>query len=189
MDELIALDQSLFLELNSHRSPFWDAVMVFISNKYVWFPFYAILAGLFLYFYKRRGLLMVLCLGASVGLADFISSGIFKPFFARLRPCHDLALGAVNAVDGCGGRYGFVSSHAANAFAVAIFVILLLPKNQRVFKFLLLVWATAISYSRIYLGVHYPADITFGALVGTGAAWLGMYFYQKVSERYPYWQQ
>ncbi|WP_207430317.1 phosphatase PAP2 family protein [Sabulibacter ruber] len=189
MDELIALDQSLFLELNSHHSPFWDGVMVFISNKYVWFPFYAILAGLFFYFYKRRGVLMVLCLGASVGIADFVSSGIFKPFFARLRPCHDPVLGAVNAIDGCGGKYGFVSSHAANAFAVAIFVILLLPKNQWAFKVLLLIWAAAISYSRVYLGVHYPGDITGGALIGIAAAWLGMYFFRKASQKFPYWQQ
>jgi undecaprenyl-diphosphatase len=189
MDELIALDQSLFLELNSRHSPFWDAVMVLISNKFVWFPFYGILVGLFVYFYKRKGWLMVLSLGASVGLADFISSGILKPTVARLRPCHDTLINAsVNAIDGCGGQYGFVSSHAANAFAVAIFVIMLLPKNQWLFKFLLLVWALAISYSRVYLGVHYPGDITAGALIGTGAAWLGMYFYRKASERYTFWQ-
>ncbi|WP_210464892.1 phosphatase PAP2 family protein [Rufibacter roseolus] len=189
MDELIALDHALFLELNRHHSPFWDAVMILISNKYVWFPFYGVLVGLFIYFYKRKGWLMVLSLGASVGLADFISSGILKPNVARLRPCHDLTLGeVVNAVDGCGGQYGFVSSHAANAFAVAIFVIMLLPKKQWGFKLLLLVWAMAISYSRVYLGVHYPGDITGGALIGIATAWLSMYFYKKASERYAFWQ-
>ncbi|MFB9862040.1 phosphatase PAP2 family protein [Rufibacter immobilis] len=190
MDELISLDQSLFLELNSHHSPFWDTVMTLISNKYVWFPFYALLIGLFIYFYKRKGYLMVLSLAASVGLADFVSSGILKPFFARLRPCHDQLINAsVNAVDGCGGLYGFVSSHAANAFAVAVFVLLLLPRNQWIFKVLLLIWAMAISYSRIYLGVHYPGDITFGAAIGVGAAYLGMYFYQKISQKYTFWQR
>ncbi|GGK68246.1 phosphatase PAP2 family protein [Rufibacter glacialis] len=190
MDELKAIDQALFLELNGYHNPFWDAVMVLISNKYVWFPFYGVLAGLLIYFNKRRGLLMVLCLGASVGLADFISSGILKPYFARLRPCHDQLINAnVNFVDGCGGLYGFVSSHAANAFAVAIFVIFLLPKKQWVFKGLLLVWAMAISYSRVYLGVHYPGDITAGALIGVGTAWLSIYIYRLLSKKYVYWQQ
>ncbi|RNI30634.1 phosphatase PAP2 family protein [Rufibacter latericius] len=188
MDELIALDQALFLELNSHHSPFWDVVMVLISNKYVWFPFYGVLVGLFIYFYKRKGWLMVLSLGASVGLADFVSSGILKPAVGRLRPCHDQLGAIVNAIDGCGGKFGFVSSHAANAFAVAIFVILLLPKKQWLLKGLLLIWAIAISYSRVYLGVHYPGDITCGALIGIATAWLSMYFYRKVSEGYPFWQ-
>ncbi|WP_181306302.1 phosphatase PAP2 family protein [Rufibacter sp. XAAS-G3-1] len=189
MDEIIALDQALFLELHRHRSPFWDVVMVLISNKYVWFPFYGVLVGLFIYFYQRKGWLMVLSLGASVGLADFISSGILKPTVARLRPCHDQLINAsVNAIDGCGGQYGFVSSHAANAFAVAIFVILLLPRKQWLFKILLLVWAIAISYSRVYLGVHYPGDITGGALIGVGAALLSMYFYRKASERFVFWR-
>jgi undecaprenyl-diphosphatase len=188
MDELIALDQALFLELNQYRSPFWDVVMVLISNKYVWFPFYGILIGLWVYFYRRRGMLMVLTLAASVGIADFVASGIFKPYFARLRPCHDTLLGdAVNFIDGCGGQYGFVSSHAANAFAVAIFVIMLLPRHQWGFKLLLFIWALAISYSRVYLGVHYPGDITAGAFIGIGAAWLGVYAFKKIAQRYPYW--
>ncbi|ALJ00564.1 phosphatase PAP2 family protein [Rufibacter tibetensis] len=188
MDELKALDQALFLELHGYRSPFWDDVMVLISNKFVWFPFYGVLVGLFIYFYKRKGWLMVLCLGGSVGLADFISSGIFKPYFARLRPCHDeLINAAVNAIDGCGGQYGFVSSHAANAFAVAIFVSMLLPKKQRFLKVLLVIWAIAISYSRVYLGVHYPGDITGGALIGVATAWLSMFFFQKISSRYSFW--
>lgn len=188
MDKLKSLDQELFLELNSRYSPLWDTIMTFISNKYVWFPFYVLLILLLIYFYKRRGALMVLSLAASVGLADFVSSGIFKPFFERLRPCHEAVIGmTVRVVDGCGGRYGFVSSHAANSFAIAVFLCLMLPARQRWLRAMLLVWACMISYSRIYLGVHYPGDITVGAAIGFFTAWLGVYVYRTIEKRYPFW--
>ncbi|AMM52243.1 PA-phosphatase [Rufibacter sp. DG15C] len=188
MDKLKSLDQTLFLELNSRHSPFWDTFMTLISNKYVWFPFYLLLIILLIYFYRKRGVLMVLSLAASVGLADFVASGIFKPFFERLRPCHEAVIGtAVRVVDGCGGRYGFVSSHAANSFAIAVFLCIMLPRQQRWFKAFLLVWATMISYSRIYLGVHYPGDITVGAAIGVGAAFLSIYVYRFIEKRYSYW--
>lgn len=190
MEKLKSLDQALFLELNARHSPFWDAVMVLVSNKYVWFPFYLLLIILLVYLYRRRGALMVLALGASVGLADFVSSGILKPFFGRLRPCHDELLGTtVNVIDGCGGRFGFVSSHAANSFAIAVFVYLLLKPRQWVFKIALILWAALISYSRIYLGVHYPGDIMAGALIGILAAYLGYFIYQKVCARFTFWQK
>ncbi|AKQ45507.1 PA-phosphatase [Rufibacter radiotolerans] len=190
MERLKAFDQALFLEFHSYRSSFWDVVMVTISNKFVWLPFYVVLIVLLVYFYKRRGWLMVLCLGAAVGLADYISSGILKPYFARLRPCHDQLLnGVVDAIDGCGGRFGFVSSHAANAFAVAIFVYMLLPHRQWHLKGVLLVWAVAISYSRVYLGVHYPGDVLAGALLGIGAAHLALVADRQIHKRFPFWQK
>ncbi|WP_192820906.1 phosphatase PAP2 family protein [Rufibacter sp. LB8] len=189
MEKLKALDQELFLELNSHHSPFWDSLMVFVSNKFVWIPFYLLLIVLLVYFYKRRGALMIMTLGASVGLADYVSSGIFKPLFERLRPCHEAVLGAtVYVVEGCGGRFGFVSSHAANSFAIAAFLCFLLPARQWLLKVLLVFWAVVISYSRIYLGVHYPGDITVGAAIGTGAAFLGVYLYKQICQRYSFWR-
>ncbi|QHL86404.1 phosphatase PAP2 family protein [Nibribacter ruber] len=188
MDKLKSLDQALFLELNGRHSPFWDTIMTMVSNKYVWFPFYAMLIILLIYFYRRKGALMVLSLAASVGLADFVSSGIFKPFFERLRPCHEAVIGAtVHVVDGCGGRYGFVSSHAANSFAIVVFLCLILPGRHLWLKIALLVWAFLISYSRIYLGVHYPGDITVGAAIGIFTGWLGVYVYKLLTQRYPFW--
>lgn len=190
MEEIISFDQALFLELNSRHSPFWDTLMVLVSNKYVWFPFYLLLIALLVYFYKRRGALMVLALAASVGIADFVSSGILKPFFERLRPCHEEVLGAtVYVINGCGGRYGFVSSHAANSFAIAVFVFYLLRPKQWLLKAFLLLWAALISYSRIYLGVHYPGDVVVGGAIGALAAALGLYTYAKIYQKYPYWQK
>ena len=190
MEKIKQLDQALFLELNSRHSPFWDTVMVLVSNKFVWIPFYLLIIALLLYFYRRRGALMILALGASVGLADFIASGIFKPFFERLRPCHEEVIGAtVYVIDGCGGRFGFVSSHAANSFAIAAFLCFLLPVRHWPLKILLLVWAAIISYSRIYLGVHYPGDITVGAAIGLLTAWLGLVAYRLLVQRYAFWRK
>jgi len=190
MDKLQSLDQALFVELNSHSSPLWDTVMVLVSNKYVWFPFYLLLIAVLVYFYRRRGALLALVLAASVGLADFVSSGILKPYFGRLRPCHEEVLEAsIHVINGCGGRFGFVSSHAANSFAIALFVAFLLKPNQWLLKSFLFFWALLISYSRVYLGVHYPGDILVGGVIGSLAAYLGFLLYGKIYRKYPYWQR
>lgn len=105
-------------------------------------------------------------------LADQVSSGLMKPYFERLRPCHNPELEGLLYVYGrCGGLYGFVSSHAANTFGVATFLTLILRKKQKGIKWLFL-YAVIVSYSRIYLGVHYPLDVLFGALVGVLSAYL-----------------
>jgi len=99
-------------------------------------------------------------------MSDFIASGIFKPYFERLRPCYEPTLeGLVHNPFGCGGRFGFVSSHSSNSFAVAGFLWLAFRKLNTKFGFLF-VWASVVAYSRVYLGVHYPADILVGGIIG-----------------------
>ena len=124
---------------------------MFFSERFVWFPAYLVLlVGLSYYFGQRARLLLPL-LGLSVLLADSISSRFFKPYFARLRPCHDPQVSAtLNLVDGCGGQFGFISSHAANAFALAVFLWLVLPTRFRAAKWLVVCsgpasWATRAS--------------------------------------------
>jgi undecaprenyl-diphosphatase len=103
-------------------------------------------------------------------LADQVSSGLMKPYFERLRPCHDSRWeGMMHVYGRCGGLYGFVSSHAANTFGLATFLTLKLGKKQKAIAWLFL-YALVVSYTRIYLGVHYPLDLFFGALVGVLAA-------------------
>lgn len=180
------MDQELFLYLNDQHNPFWDAVMSFVSNKYVWIPFYLLLIAYLVYRYRRQSMAMLGLAIAAVGLADFIASGIFKPYFARLRPCHDPDLSVtVNFIQGCGGQFGFMSSHASTAFALAVFFNLILSDRYTIFKIVLVVWAVVVSYSRIYLGVHYPGDTMAGALLGSFLAYVCALGYWILVKKYP----
>ena len=169
-----ALDQKVLLAVNHAHTPAVDALMVLSSNRLVWFPAYAMLLGWLIYLFRRHAWLLVPLLFATVGLADSITSRVFKPFFARPRPCHDgLLVGLLHLPDGCGGQFGFLSSHAANSVALSVFLALVLPAGRfRALKWSVAVWALLLSYSRVYLAAHYPTDVLGGALIGALLAWL-----------------
>jgi undecaprenyl-diphosphatase len=175
------IDQQLFLFLNSIHSPFWDQVMYIISAKVTWIPLYiAILAALG-FRYKRKLLVIILMIIIAITLSDQLSV-LIKNGFHRLRPCHEPSLdGLVHLVKGqCGGLYGFVSSHASNSFMVALLSLLLI--KRRWFSYSMIFWAAVVSYSRIYLGVHYPGDVLCGAIVGGIVGW-GIYLFYKFTDR------
>lgn len=189
LETLKQLDRELFISLNGMHSPIWDTIMVFMSDKYVWIPFYLGLIGYLVWRYKRKSIAMILLVIISIGLADFVASGIMKPYFMRLRPCHDPALSdVINIVRNCGGKFGFISSHAANTFALAVFFSMVLPHRYLIFKVLLVTWAVIVTYSRIYLGVHYPSDVLLGALLGSVLAYLASLAYFRVIDRYAYFR-
>lgn len=185
IDSLIQFDTTLFLALNGAHSPFWDGVMTFASGKFTWLLLYLLIVYFIARNYRWRTLLWLLAVAVVVLLADQVSVHAFKYVFLRPRPCHNPTLvGLIHLVGRCGGMYGFVSSHAANTFGVAVFLSFLF--NRKWFTTGILVWAAFVSYSRIYLGVHYPGDVLVGAIVGSAigiAVWLIARRYLKPNER------
>jgi undecaprenyl-diphosphatase len=165
LEVLINIDRSLFLELNGLHDPMLDGLMQLLSHRLTAIPLYLFLVYTLYNRIGTRALWMLTLAILGVVVADALASQVMKPLFMRDRPCHDPELRQfVHIVDGyCGGQYGFVSSHAANSFFLAFF---LWPFFNRQVRVILFVWAAIHSYSRIYLGVHYPADLVGGAMVG-----------------------
>ena len=159
------IDKTLLLWLNGWHSPFFDDIMFFISGKWQWIPFYMLLIALIIRKYKRKAIVILIAAGVLITLSDQLSN-LLKETVQRPRPCKDAEIGhlVVLVNDYCRGAYGFVSAHAANSFALAGFISLLF-RNKWV-TMGMLSWAAIVSYSRIYLGVHYPGDIIAGAVLG-----------------------
>ncbi len=178
-----AWDTDLFLCLNGCHCEAMDTVMWYVTKIYIFAPVFAYILFLF---YKQLGwkrfLLMFAGIGLCVLFADRISSGFFKTFFERLRPTH--ALGdVVHTVRGYrGGQFGFVSSHAANMFAIAVYTLLVFRRTW--YTVFILLFALLVSYSRIYLGVHYPLDIFCGGLLGAAIGAVVYYIYRWVNLKF-----
>lgn len=187
LERLLQIDTDLLLAINAWHSPWADTLMWIISAKATWIPLYLLLIGLLVYRYRQPSshpqyswikkiptcVIMIGMIALAVGMADFIASGILKPLVARPRPTRvpDLE-GVIHLVNGYrSGKYGFVSSHAANTMACALLFSLIWRK--KITTFLLMLWVAANCYSRMYLGVHYPLDILGGLIVGMGTALLG----------------
>lgn len=178
------LDKELLLYLNSIHSPFWDEWMLKFTDRFFWIPFYLLVAAYIIFKFKKRSLAILITIALLVLSSDLITSSLMKPYFMRLRPCHNEELKqSLRLIKDCGGTFGFASSHAANTTALAVFLILLF-KHQSRWIYVMILWAGIISYSRIYLAVHYPGDIITGALIGLILSLLYFDFYNRVSKKY-----
>jgi undecaprenyl-diphosphatase len=172
LEKIMEWDRDLLVTLNSYHVPWLDPVMYITSQTAFWLPLYLFLLFLIIRNYKKEAWMPLLGIALAILLADNITAAVMKPYFERLRPSREPALfGIVHLVTDLqgeiytGGKYGFASSHAANTFATALYFTLLFGKRYR-WMFVLFFWAAGMTYTRIYLGVHYPGDIIVGAVVG-----------------------
>ncbi len=174
MEQLLQLDTQLLLVINGCHNLFFDNWMWNISEKLTWFPLYITLVVCLVHRFGKKSIFLLLAFGACVGLADFISSGIIKDWVMRPRPTREPALeGVLHLVnDYRSGKYGFVSSHAANSVSLCLLFSLIWRDLRATLP--LALYALLNCYSRMYLGVHYPGDILGGVIVGTIVA-LGVY--------------
>jgi len=185
IEQLINWDKSLLLYLNGMHTNFFDFVMYWISNKFIWIPFYLFLIYLITKNYKWRTIDIIIGVALLITISDMSSVYLFKEVFHRLRPCQDPEMRPlVHLVnDECGGLYSFVSSHAANTFALSFFLIIVLGEKVKYLTLGMIIWASVVSYTRIYLGVHYPLDVLCGAIlgiaIGLGIGKLFMWYYLK----------
>jgi len=172
IEEILKLDSQLFLFLNNLGSTKFDAFWIFLSYKESNIFFY--LSLLIFYFYKESKTIKLsevfyslLFISIMILITDQ-TANLFKESFQRLRPCYNESLiDSVRLVkESCGGKYGFFSAHASNSFSLAVFFGLLYKNKFRYIIYISLLYASLISYSRIYLGVHFPLDILFGGIYG-----------------------
>ncbi|MEE2771107.1 MAG: phosphatase PAP2 family protein [Bacteroidota bacterium] len=173
MEKLAALDREFFVFLNNLGSERWDWLWLGISDKWMAIPFYAIL--LFLLFKKfgwRPTLVTMVVVALLVTATDQLAN-VFKHGFERPRPCQDKELMKIAryVAERC-GRFGFFSAHAASSMGVAVFLSLIFNKTYKHFWILLIFWTILVSFSRIYLGVHYPGDVLVGWIFGMILGWL-----------------
>ena len=168
MSTLSSFDSDLFLYLNGLHAGWMDKAMLLVTDMWVWLPLYLLLIYWTVRQYGKRCWWVFVAVGLLLLCTDQLSAHVCKPLFHRLRPCYNVDFqDLIHLPKGlAGGRYGFVSSHAANTFGLAAFLIPVLKRFRPWTAIVLLLWAFVSSYSRIYIGYHYPGDILCGALLG-----------------------
>ncbi len=192
MNDIDQLDRTITLLLNGHHVDWMDKPMLIVSNPLFSIPWFVFLLYLVYKKYNTKTVLLAVAgIGLVVLLCDRTSVELFKNVFERLRPTHQPALkGLIHTVEGWdgkkynGGRFGFVSSHATNFFGMGMFFYLILRPVKKRIWWIIFGWAILVSYSRIYLGVHYVGDILggtiLGIVLGTLAYWIYSLVYKKV---------
>ncbi len=188
MDTLQQFDASIFTAINSLHASYFDSFMWLVTKIGTWIPMIAVL--LYILITKkgwRRTITMLLAIGLVILIADQVSASIIKPLVERARPSHNPSLDdTIHIVNGYrGGPFGFVSSHAANCFGIAL--LLAFVFKNRAFTWTMVAWALLMCYSRIYLGVHYPGDIFCGSILGVIAAWIVYRLLLMFSNKNPLW--
>lgn len=181
LEHLIDIDQELFLAINQGMSNiFFDWLLPIMRNPFTWAPLYLFLIIFFIKHYGKMGVMIVVATLINFGVTDVVSSHLIKKNVERVRPCQDEVFKQeINLRVRCGGTYSFTSSHATNHFGMAFFWIVLFRRRWKHTVWLCIAWASVISFSQIYVGVHYPFDILVGAILGTLIGTLNGHFFKQ----------
>ena len=179
LDRIKQIDTELLIFLNNLGNKSWDPLWVSITDKFTFLPLFILI--IFFLFKKNgtKGLLVILLFISVLILFTDQFTNVVKDFTQRLRPCRlDELQGLLRDIDIRCGKYGFFSAHAANSISVTIFIINCIDESVKKFlKPVLILWVMIFSYSRIYLGVHYPLDTIFGLSFGIFSGFLFKYLY------------
>lgn len=161
------IDHLLFQFINQTiANPFFDLVCPVLRDARTWIPLYILLGIYLVKVYRKETWIYVFYILIAFSLADSVSYQILKPFFERLRPCHDPIMHARVLLDNCGGQWGFPSNHAANHMSIALSIVLCGIFKTKWANAAWIIWALLIGFSQVYVGVHYPGDIAGGLLFG-----------------------
>ena len=177
IEYLHQIDYAIFSLINQKISnDFFDALMPFLRNANTWIPLYLFLVLFLINKYKLEAIKYAIYIVIAFALADYISYEILKPWFARLRPCHSTTLQVRLLLGHCGGKWSFPSSHASNHMAIALTIVLAKIFTKKWMNYLWIFWALSIGFAQIYVGVHYPSDVTAGFILGILIAFFNFHF-------------
>lgn len=185
IESLQQFDVELFLKIHREMAnPFFDWLMPLMRNRYFWAPLYLFIVIFCFTEYKKKGAYIIGMLLVTFAIGDLMASKLIKPFVARIRPCNDINLAdeLIRRVP-CGSGYSFPSAHATNHFAIAVFLIFVFYDKWKPVLPIGLAWAFVISFSQIYVGVHYPVDTVAGALLGTAIGLFTGTIYRKIQPK------
>jgi len=179
--KILEIDHWLFNKINQQwTNGFFDYVLPFLRQAEIWLPFYLFLLVFITMNFGKKGWSWALALIMTGVISDLVSSSLVKHLFFHYRPCRDpnLADQVRVLVNYCPQSSSFVSSHACNHFAAAVFIFLTLKQTSNWWR-LIFLWAFCISYAQIYVGVHYPLDVTCGIILGCMIGYGMEFLYRK----------
>lgn len=181
MSKIIQWDVEAFRFINQDMANTWlDLIMPIVRNMYVWAPLYIFLIVWFTWHFGKKGWMVIALVLITFALTDGLSSHLIKPLIGRLRPCQEPGLAEhIRLLVHCGSGKSFTSSHATNHFGLAMFIGLVLRPFFKPALLTFLLWAGTISVAQVYVGVHYPIDITGGALLGSAVGWSVFMIYKR----------
>jgi undecaprenyl-diphosphatase len=183
-NDLLSKDKAFFTILNGKwTNSIFDTILPWVRDSKNWIPLYIVILAYLFYKWGKKAWKWLLMVVINVALTDQISSSFFKPFFHRLRPCADPTMMYQTRLllDHCSGGFSFTSSHAANHFGLAIFIVMTLQSLLKNYRFIFLIWAALVSYAQVYVGVHYPLDVFAGAIIGISIGYLSSKLFYKIA--------